>query len=611
MIKRILYYAIFWVGFLFVAGTRVAQAVSLPDFSKTSDLPAFISSVYSFALTVVGIAVFIRILYAGFLMLTAAGNSSKWSDARSKMQNAVIGAILLFAAYMILYIINPDLVSNAFKFTIPGTPSGGTSSVIETKKTDPTGGAGAIPGMVTAPSGATFFHGLPIARAQEGVYPFTVKVTDRNGDTCSQTYNIEVLPNVAVSEKLPSVIEKYSASVLNAVNAQEVSGSDITQTIQSGGCIIGTKVLPDAVENAPYYAEIVAAGEAPFVYEIENGRLPDGLGLVAALDMPVLTMKNITAQRTPPTAFKVGDSFKLELTNAKPNSDVYIKWYKNGSPWFYPNVTPDASGWSKYAKTDADGNWINQAAYTSEFIGVWQIEAMVNGKISKVVELQVLAPEVKITVSAPSPTAAGGQTSIPSYSGNPTCTVTTHCENKETGETSPVNPNPEYISGKGWNNCEEGGRVVSECNYSGDSRANCEQYDFEARNCMEQVNSLGGYGNVNPSEVPHSADGNPPADVPAGSLYSADQYVGDIHLSSNNQLVHCRYSDQVAAVSCGETSSGEHCLPDGRNAGWNEHWCAGQTNASGKIINPTPAPTPIPRGGTGGEVGPGTGGQGR
>jgi len=613
MTKRIFYYAIFLVGFLFVAGARVAQAVSLPNFSSTTDLPAFISSVYSFALTIVGIAVFVRILYAGFLMLTAAGNSSKWGDARTKMQNAVIGAILLFAAYMILYIINPDLVSNTFKFTIPSSSQ--PSSITPPTQTNPTGGSVAVNGMVPAGGGATSFHGLAVARAQEGIYPFTVKVTDRNGDACSQNYNIEVLPNVAAINAdfyaRHSVAGKYSASILNAVNAQEESGSEITQTLQSGGCIIGTKILPDAVENTPYYAEIVAAGEAPFVYEIENGRLPDGLGLVAALDMPVLTMKNITVQRTPPTAFKVGDSFKLELTNAKPNSDVYIKWFKNGAQWFYPGVAHDTNGWSKYAKTDANGSWVNQAAYTSEFIGVWQIQAMVDGKISKFVEVQVLAPEVKITVSAPGTTAGGGQTSIPSYPSSPTCTVTTYCENKETGETSPVNPNPEYISGKGWTNCEEGGRVVSECAYSGDSRANCEQYDFEARNCMEQVNSLGGSGNVNPSEVPHSTDGNPPADVPAGSLYSVDQYVGDIHLSSNNQLVRCRYSDQVAAVHCGEMSSGEHCLPDGRNAGWNEHWCAGQTNASGKIINPTPAPTPIPRGGTGGEVGPGTGGQGR
>ena len=91
--------------------------VSLPTFNQP-DLPAFINSVYSFALTVVGIVVFVRILYAGFLWLTAAGNASKAADAKNKITNAIIGAILLFAAYLILNVINPDLVKNAFNFRL-------------------------------------------------------------------------------------------------------------------------------------------------------------------------------------------------------------------------------------------------------------------------------------------------------------------------------------------------------------------------------------------------------------------------------------------------------------------------------------------------------------
>ncbi len=94
------------------------QAVSLPNFTDTTDLPVFISSVYSFALTIVGLAVFVQILRAGFLYLTAAGNMSKAGQAKSMMTNAVVGAILLFSAYLVLYIINPDLVKNTFNFSL-------------------------------------------------------------------------------------------------------------------------------------------------------------------------------------------------------------------------------------------------------------------------------------------------------------------------------------------------------------------------------------------------------------------------------------------------------------------------------------------------------------
>lgn len=96
---------------------NTAQAVELPRFNQ-EDLPNFISSVYRFALAVVGILVFIRLLYAGFMLLTAAGNVSKISDAKEKLKNAIIGIILLFSAYLILYVINPDLVKNTFSFDL-------------------------------------------------------------------------------------------------------------------------------------------------------------------------------------------------------------------------------------------------------------------------------------------------------------------------------------------------------------------------------------------------------------------------------------------------------------------------------------------------------------
>jgi len=94
-------------------------AITLPNFTQTSDLPSFISSVYSFSLTVVGIAVFVQMIRAGFMWLTAAGNMATAGKAKTMMTNAVIGAILLFAAYLILYVVNPDLVKNTFNFTIP------------------------------------------------------------------------------------------------------------------------------------------------------------------------------------------------------------------------------------------------------------------------------------------------------------------------------------------------------------------------------------------------------------------------------------------------------------------------------------------------------------
>ncbi len=84
-------------------------AISLPTFSGT--FGDFIRQLYNFAIAMVGIAVFIQFLRAGFTYLYAAGNAGKTTDAKDMMQNAVLGAILLLSAYLILNVINPDLVS--------------------------------------------------------------------------------------------------------------------------------------------------------------------------------------------------------------------------------------------------------------------------------------------------------------------------------------------------------------------------------------------------------------------------------------------------------------------------------------------------------------------
>ena len=65
-----------------------------------------------------GIAVFVMVFYAGFLWLTAAGNTAKVTEAKSRITNAVFGAIILLSAYLILYTINPDFVCQAFN--LPG-----------------------------------------------------------------------------------------------------------------------------------------------------------------------------------------------------------------------------------------------------------------------------------------------------------------------------------------------------------------------------------------------------------------------------------------------------------------------------------------------------------
>ena len=108
----------------FLDATRAV--VSLPDLNTPKDIGEFIGNLYTFSLQILGIVIFVRFVWAGWLYLSAAGNGANVSKAKSVMTNAIIGAILLLSSYLILYVINPDLVCNTFSFDI-ANPAGQAS----------------------------------------------------------------------------------------------------------------------------------------------------------------------------------------------------------------------------------------------------------------------------------------------------------------------------------------------------------------------------------------------------------------------------------------------------------------------------------------------------
>jgi len=99
------------------------QLEKIPGFeSAGSDLKSFVGSIYKFGIWTVGIAAVLMITIGGFMYLTSAGNTSKMDVAKRVVMDAIIGLIVALAAYLILYVINPDLVSKNI-----GTSQLGTS----------------------------------------------------------------------------------------------------------------------------------------------------------------------------------------------------------------------------------------------------------------------------------------------------------------------------------------------------------------------------------------------------------------------------------------------------------------------------------------------------
>ena len=117
-----------------------------------SDLGKLVEAIFQWALALVGAAIFVNFLWAGFLWFTSAGRPGPISQAKEKMTNAIIGAIILLASVLILKTINPDLIRNTFTLPgiqapaiQPGQSSGGSGS-----------GTGINQTCITIPSNYTY-----------------------------------------------------------------------------------------------------------------------------------------------------------------------------------------------------------------------------------------------------------------------------------------------------------------------------------------------------------------------------------------------------------------------------------------------------------------------
>jgi hypothetical protein len=100
-----------------------------PPLPRADSFESLLTFLITYSVYLVGIAVFIMILYAGFLWLTAAANPGNIALAKSVITNAIIGAIILISSYVILYTINPQLVGGGFNLVgltgpKPITPNG-------------------------------------------------------------------------------------------------------------------------------------------------------------------------------------------------------------------------------------------------------------------------------------------------------------------------------------------------------------------------------------------------------------------------------------------------------------------------------------------------------
>ena len=84
----------------------VPKGGSLPAMSLNNVLNKIIKGLFPIA----GILAFAMIVWAGFEYATSGGDTNKQKNAQDRIANAIIGLVLLFAFWIIIYTINPDIL---------------------------------------------------------------------------------------------------------------------------------------------------------------------------------------------------------------------------------------------------------------------------------------------------------------------------------------------------------------------------------------------------------------------------------------------------------------------------------------------------------------------
>ncbi len=103
---------------------------NLPGFGSSNDFGVFISNLYKFGIWTVGICALLMIVIGGYFYAASGGNNATMQKAKGFITDAIIGLILALLAYLILYIINPELV----KIKTSSTGSGATAPSSTTNK---------------------------------------------------------------------------------------------------------------------------------------------------------------------------------------------------------------------------------------------------------------------------------------------------------------------------------------------------------------------------------------------------------------------------------------------------------------------------------------------
>jgi hypothetical protein len=94
-----------------IPGSSFIKNSSTTVTNDTGFLAKYIKAIYNYLLAIVGLLAAIVLMISGIVWLTAAGNTERISQAKNWMMGSFTGLILALSSFLLLKLINPNLVS--------------------------------------------------------------------------------------------------------------------------------------------------------------------------------------------------------------------------------------------------------------------------------------------------------------------------------------------------------------------------------------------------------------------------------------------------------------------------------------------------------------------
>ncbi|MBU4580376.1 Ig-like domain-containing protein, partial [Patescibacteria group bacterium] len=112
--KKIMFFICLLLGLFLYSNSALAQAtynalVTIPGIRSGAGVQVYLSGLYTFLISVVGVVAMGAIVIGGARYLTSAGNPSVIEDAKHTIYSAIIGLLLAITSWVIIWEINPDV----------------------------------------------------------------------------------------------------------------------------------------------------------------------------------------------------------------------------------------------------------------------------------------------------------------------------------------------------------------------------------------------------------------------------------------------------------------------------------------------------------------------